>query len=177
MRSNGATYADDGELRLSVVYSTRGERQETLIVKGARARGGDPDLLGKARSQLRKALRFVYIESGQSLESLLQGCFREMLHAVLREHLKDEFPQAAGGRRVYIEGLQSDLLEPCRNRVVEVVQDLFPEMRARRSSLWCQISTRRSRRSRFTLRIRCLRGHTLSEHWAPTVRRSRAQLF
>jgi putative ATP-dependent endonuclease of OLD family len=68
------------------------------------------------------------IESGESLESVLQGKFREILHTVIREHLREEFASADRRRSGYVEGLTTDLLAPLRDRIGDVVCQLFPDI-------------------------------------------------
>lgn len=127
-------FAEDGLLRFMVSYPgndrTGATRQESFLAAGAGAQRGDPRKLEKALTQFRKCLRFVMIESGESLESVLAGKFREILHTVIREHLRDEFANAERRRSGYVEGLTGDLLGPLRDRIGEVVCELFPDISA-----------------------------------------------
>lgn len=125
------TFADEGKLLYQVQYSgseSSGARRQEWFQARAGARRGDPELLEKALRQFGKALRLVTIESGQSLESVLEGKFREILHSVVRENLKDEFAAAEGHRQDYTQGLGDQLLGPLRERMGEVLSELFPEM-------------------------------------------------
>lgn len=125
------TFADDGRLLYQVQYSgseSAGPRRQTWFQARAGARRGDPELLEKALRQFNKTLRLVTIESGQSLESLLEGKFREILRSVVRENLKDEFAAAERHRRDYTEGLGAELLGPLQGRMGEVLSELFPEI-------------------------------------------------
>jgi putative ATP-dependent endonuclease of the OLD family len=127
------TYASEGLIRLTAVYQSLergGLRYEYLYARGAGNRQGNAEKLNKALAQLRKTLRFILIESGQSLESVLAGKFREILHTVIQEHLREQFVQADSRRGEYVEGLQADLLDPLRERIDEVVRSLFPEVTA-----------------------------------------------
>ncbi len=132
-RSTTATYADDGIIRFTVSFSgnarTGATRQEYIAARGAGARPGDQDKLAKVLAQFHKCIRFVMVSSGESLESLLAGKFREILHTVIRENLKDEFAQAERRRAGYIEGLQQDLLAPLAERIGGLLGELFPEIR------------------------------------------------
>lgn len=127
-------YADDGMVRFIVTYRgnqrTGTSRQEYFAAKGVGDRRGDPELNTKAIRQLRKAVRFATIDSGESLSSMLNGKFRDILHGVLKEHMRSEFDLAEKARDVYVSGLQSDLLTPMRERVEEIAIRLFPEIRA-----------------------------------------------
>jgi hypothetical protein len=75
-------------------------------------------------------VRFVLISSGESIESVLEGNFREILHSVVRERLADDFSNAERSRNEYIEGLQDSLLAPLRERLSRDVGELFPEIAA-----------------------------------------------
>lgn len=127
----GSTYAQDGLLRFVVAYrltQTAATRQEYFAARGVGDRRGDPDLNQKARRQFGKIIRFAAVDSGQSLPSLLGGKFREILHAVLKEHLHEEFADAEATREQYVAGLQKQLLAPMREKVLQVAARLFPEI-------------------------------------------------
>ena len=127
-----ATYADDGVVRFIVSYrgnqKTGTSRQEYFAARGAGDRRGDAELNLKAIGQLRRVVRFATIDSGESLSSLLNGKFRDILHGVLQEHMRAEFAQAEEARETYVGGLQGDLLTPMRGRVEEIITRLFPEI-------------------------------------------------
>lgn len=127
-----ATYAQDGQLRFVVTYrgnqDTGTSRQEYLAARGVGDRRGDPALNAKAIKQLRKVVRFATIDTGESLTSVLNGKFRDILHGVLKEHLKLEFAAATEARDTYVNGLQSDLLGPLRDRLLGSTARLFPEV-------------------------------------------------
>lgn len=100
-RSAESTYADDGIARFVVTY--RGSRmnvarQEYFSARGGGDRRGNSELNDKAIRQFRKVMRFVAVDSGQSIEELLAGRFREILHGVLREELKDQLNDAEFAR-------------------------------------------------------------------------------
>jgi putative ATP-dependent endonuclease of OLD family len=126
------TYAADGVVRLTVVFegdaSEGARRREYLYARGAGNRIGDLKLLERALAQIHREVRFVLIQSGQSLESVLAGKFREILHTVIRDHLRNLFEAADRRRSGYVEGLQGDLLNPLRLQILRVVADLFPEV-------------------------------------------------
>lgn len=81
-----------------------------------------------AIAAFRQLVRFVMIRSGESIESVLEGNFREILHSVVQERMGEQFETAEEHRLEYIRGLQADLLGPLRDRVLESVKDLFPEI-------------------------------------------------
>jgi len=124
------TNAEEGIIRFWVNYAgnerTGASRQETFRTKRG-ALQGDPELRKKALGQFRKALRFVMVESGQSMEDLLQSNFRDILHSVIKENLKDEFVLAEKRRAEYMDDLGDNLLEPLRKRISSVLCDLFPK--------------------------------------------------
>ena len=128
---NKKTYANEGKLYFQVQYSgshSAGARRQESFQTRAGARRGEPELLDRALRQFRKTLRLVTIESGESLESVLEGKFREILHSVVRENLQEEFSAAESHRSDYTEGLSDKLLGPLRGRMREVLCELFPEL-------------------------------------------------
>ena len=128
-RSAGATatYADDGEIILRVVYRTSG-RDESLAVKGAPNKKGDEKKLEKALSQFRKCIRFIYLKSGESLNNFLSGAFKELLHTVLQEHLSGHVAQANKRRDQYISELTADLLAPLGKHAHEQLLEVMEEI-------------------------------------------------
>lgn len=130
--ATGSTFAEDGVVRLAVSFPgndlSGARRVEQIQARGKGALRGDPEKLDKALTQLRKSYRFVLVESGQSLEELLTGKFREILHTVIREHRGDDFDAADRRRSGYVETLQDTLLDPLRCGIQAIVGDLFPEI-------------------------------------------------
>ncbi len=126
------TYASEGTLLLTVTFpgGEQGEssRLDSFLIRGVGARPGDPEKRQRAVAQFRKALQFIMLESGQSLESMLTGRFREILHTVIQAHLRDQFDSAERKRLGFIEDLQGDLLAPLQNRIEGVLTQLFPEI-------------------------------------------------
>lgn len=126
------TYASKGEIRLVVAYRVNQEtgvsRQEYFAVRGVGDRRGDPSLNEKAVRQFRKIVRFVAVESGQSIAQLLAGKFREILHGVLRDQLGPQFAKSELARSEYVNALQDQLLAPMRDKVLDVSRRLFPEI-------------------------------------------------
>ncbi|MGK2954704.1 MAG: ATP-dependent nuclease [Solirubrobacterales bacterium] len=130
----GETAASTGSvlLRVSFVPTDDGARRDELLV----TRGANPGsmsseskvLLKAAIEELRAAVRFVLISSGESIESVLEGNFREILHSVVRERLQTEFETAEQSRQLYVSGLQESLLRPLRERLAADVKGLFPEI-------------------------------------------------
>lgn len=128
------TYASMGEVRLRVTIEqgedSWGVRRRTFVARGAGAKqlGYDDDVTVAALEQFDKCLQFVLIRSGESLDSLLQGRFREVLQTVLQEELSDEFRAAEASREEYVESLQAGVLSSLRDRISEELTDLFPEV-------------------------------------------------
>jgi len=133
-----STYADRGQIHLQVSYRPTGtghyERDEVLLTPDHRA--PDPAneehrrLLQAAIGSLRDAVRFVLVRSGESLESVLEGNFREILHTVIRERLEEDFRRAEKSRQDYIDGLRDSVLAPLRAQLADEVGGLFPEIGA-----------------------------------------------
>ncbi|WP_261164331.1 ATP-dependent endonuclease [Microbacterium sp. Marseille-Q6965] len=128
-----ATYAANNELRLVVTYrgsrATGLVRQEYFAAKGVGDRRGDAALNERALRQFRKLVRFVSVESGQSIEMLLVGQFREILHSVLREELGEAYSNSEHARTAYAEHLQEGLLAPMREKILSLSKRLFPEVK------------------------------------------------
>lgn len=125
------TYADDGEVHLQVQYSGSGEgyrRSERIKIRGVGGRQGPTDKRAKVLKQLGSLVHFVLFESGQSLEAMLEGRFREILHSVIRDHLRSELDQARHDRSEYVQKLQGDLLAPLSDQVAGQLAAVFPEI-------------------------------------------------
>ncbi len=95
---------------------------------GQAIEGGDTNLNERALRQFRELVRFVAVESGQSIEGLLLGKFREILHAVLRAEFRQSYEESEVARRTYQKSLEDGLLAPMRDRVLEVSRRIFPEL-------------------------------------------------
>ena len=124
------TFAKDGQIVLATSFMSDGSRRVRFGVKGQRLAGvgiaeGERR---KLESQFRKVVRFAIIRTGEDLESLLRGKFREILQLVISDHLKAEMSSAEDSRVKYIESLQAQLLEPLRDRVGDLVGQMFPEI-------------------------------------------------
>ena len=76
-------------------------------------------------------MRFAVIHSGEDLESLLKGKFREILQLVIADHLGEELGNAEQARAEYVGALQAELLEPLRAQIEERVGGMFPEISGR----------------------------------------------
>lgn len=131
----GDTYAGRGEVVLQVAFQPESDgvrRRELLRTVGDRTptTPDDAERLEAALQHLRDTVRFVLISSGESIESVLEGNFREILHSVVRERLTEDFSNAERSRKEYIEGLQESLLAPLRERLSSDVGQLFPEIAA-----------------------------------------------
>ncbi len=70
------------------------------------------------------------MRSGEALESVLAGPFREVLEGVIEDHLKDELATAKGAREQYRHHLQRQLLGPLSARIASTTGGIFPEMSA-----------------------------------------------
>lgn len=129
----GNTYASQGEVRLRVAIEgnkNSGIRRRVFVTRGAGNKSladDDPKLL-RALDQFDKCLQFVLVRSGESLESLLQGRFREVLRTVLEDDLRQQFDAADASRSEYIKALRSGVLHKLGERIGSELQDLFPEV-------------------------------------------------
>jgi putative ATP-dependent endonuclease of OLD family len=129
------TYAQDGCVKLRVTLEgseqdRSGSRRQVFVVKGAGALtlpDDDPHAL-KTVAQFHKCFHFVMIRSGESLETLLAGKFRDILQNVLREDLRDAYAAAEKSRDRYQSELREGLLKPITARIGQVIADLFPEI-------------------------------------------------
>ncbi len=130
----GATRAGEGKVVLQAAFVPfpGGVHREETILTAAQVRQTNQQeqrrLLDEALARLREAVRFVLISSGESIESVLEGNFREILHSVVRERLRREFDTAERARQDYITGLQDSLLRPLRDRLASDVSGMFPEI-------------------------------------------------
>lgn len=125
------TYAEDNQVHLQVQYSGSRDgyrRTERLKIKGVGGRQGSAEDREKVLRQLRSVVHFVLLESGQSLEVMLEGRFREILNSVIRDHLRSELDQARSDRTEYVRKLQEELLAPLRTQVAEQLAGVFPEI-------------------------------------------------
>ncbi len=124
------TYADDREIRVVTTFAGGGRRQTSFQAKGQGASSlpSDHPTHVKVESQFWKTVRFAVIRTGEDLETLLAGKFREILQLVIAEHLGKEMGKAETARTQYIKALQAELLAPLRDRIESLVQDMFPEI-------------------------------------------------
>lgn len=127
---NTKTYAGEAEVRLTTTFGTGGARRTTFQTKGfgAAALPADSHLHQKFEAQFRSVVRFAVVHSGEDLESLLKGKFREILQLVISDHLRTQFASAEAAREQYVASLQTELLEPLRSRVLDRVGVMFPEI-------------------------------------------------
>lgn len=123
-----SSYAANDQVRLRVSFSKSAAPNVVLLARGAGNRQGDAELLEKALTQFRKCVRFVYLKSGESLTKFLGGAFRELLHTVLRDHLKDHFTQAEARREEYVLGLVEELLQPLQTHAFDELRDVMAEI-------------------------------------------------
>lgn len=129
------TYAQEGcvKLRVTIEGSEQdrsGSRRQVFVVRGAGALSlpdDDPHAM-KTIAQFHKCFHFVMIRSGESLETLLAGKFRDILQNVLREDLRKPYAAAERSRGRYQDELREGLLKPLTARIAQEVSDLFPEI-------------------------------------------------
>lgn len=126
-----STFSDEGQIRVVTTFTPKGARQTTFQAKasGASALAADSDEHVRLEKQFRSVVRFAVIHSGEDLNSLLKGKFREILQLVIQDHLGIELGDAEQARQKYLASLQTELLEPLRSKVLERVQGMFPEIR------------------------------------------------
>lgn len=129
-----STYAAEGIIKLKVTIegseASTGSRRHVFVAKGAgnRSLPDDDPVALKAIAQFHKCFHFVLIPSGQSLEGLMEGKFRDILRNVLREDLKTAFDAAEASRHQYQTDLQTGLLKSLTDRIGEELRELFPEI-------------------------------------------------
>lgn len=132
LKGSQETYAEKGVIRYVVEYRTNRRsgysRNEYFAVKGSGNRRGSNNLNDRAVAQFHKITRLISVDSGQSLDSLLRGRFRDVLHSVLKGDLKVQYKAAEKLRDSYIEGLQQQILDPLSTKVHEVAGGIFPEL-------------------------------------------------
>lgn len=127
-----ATHASAGEIHMVTTFEPDGSRKTTFAARGSGAAHLSAESLEHQRleGQFRRLVRFGVIHSGEDLDSLLQGKFRQILQLVIQDHLSDELARAEESRAAYLDSLQTELLEPLRQKVLERVQGFFPEITA-----------------------------------------------
>lgn len=126
----GTTFAEDGELHIVTEFGSSGARVTTFQAKGMGARSlpATTDEHLKLEKQFRSVVRFAVVHSGEDIESLLRGKFRDILNLVIAEHLRNEVQNADDARETYLNALQTELLEPLRLLVEERVGSVFTEI-------------------------------------------------
>lgn len=129
-----STFASEGTIKLRVTIEggedSIGSRRETFVSSGAGGRSlpSDHEVAVKALAQFHKCFHFVLIHSGQSLESLLEGKFRDILQNVLKDDLARQFSEATESRDRFVSDLQQGLLRPLTDRIQRELRELFPEI-------------------------------------------------
>lgn len=129
-------FADERVVKLRATIEggqdSAGVRRRAFVTKGAGARdlGDDDPIAVKAIGQFDECVRFVMVRSGESLESLLQGRFRDVLQAILKAELSEQYEEAGTNRGRYVKALQDGLLASLRDRITEELTELFPEVRS-----------------------------------------------
>jgi putative ATP-dependent endonuclease of OLD family len=129
-RSEPWTFADEGRIRHITEFGVGGARVTKFETKGkaALSLSTDREEHKQLDKKFREVVRFAVVHSGEDIESLLTGKFRDILHLVLTEHLRDEVARAEAARTVYLRALQAELLEPLRAEVESRVGGLFTEV-------------------------------------------------
>jgi putative ATP-dependent endonuclease of the OLD family len=108
-----------------------GRRERIVFADGSdepRSENAEINVLPGVIAKLHSHVRFILVQSGESIESVLEGSFREILHSVVQQNMGMEFAAAEESRQDYIKGLQSELLGPLREIVEKSVERLFPEI-------------------------------------------------
>ena len=129
-----STFAAEGRIKLRVTIEggeeSIGTRRETFVSSGAGGRTlpAEHEVAVRSLSQFHRCFHFVFMHSGQSLETLLAGKFRAILHKVLRDDLQQEFSDAEQSRNRFVADLQSGLLSPLTERIRGELHGLFPEI-------------------------------------------------
>lgn len=128
-----STFAERGEVYLRVTFepsSSGPRRRETLLTPNhaTPTQAEHFDAMDEAIDDLRERVRFVLINSGESIKSVLEGNFREILHSVVRDKLADHFDAADDSRTAYLDGITESLLKPLRDRLESDLGELFPEI-------------------------------------------------
>lgn len=125
------TYADDGEIRRVVTFGAQGARQVSYQAKGLGAVSLPVDSQEHTalESQFLRVVRFGVVHSGEDLESVLNGKFREILQLVINDHLSSQLTETEKLRERYVKGLRTVLLKPLRDRVFERVSTVFSEIK------------------------------------------------
>lgn len=125
------TYADQGLIRFSKTFPAGdAPPRHSFVIRGVGARQGDPDLAEKAVAQFHKCIRFVLVRSGENVDELLAGKFREVLYAVLGERMAGALAKADALRTEYVNGLRAEVLGPLQDEIYRHAHDLFGEISA-----------------------------------------------
>ncbi|MCA2245656.1 AAA family ATPase [Mycobacterium sp. WUMAC-067] len=125
------TYAADGEIRRVVTFGAQGTRQVSYQARGLGAVSLPLDSQEHIalETQFLKVVRFGVVHSGEDLESVLNGKFREILQLVINDHLSTQLAETEKLRERYVKGLRTVLLKPLRDRVFDRVSSVFSEIR------------------------------------------------
>jgi putative ATP-dependent endonuclease of the OLD family len=130
------TYAQEGVIKVRTAIEgsedSTGVRRQHFVARGAGARmvAEDDPIAVRALSQFHKCFQYVLVRSGESLEDLLEGNFREILRTVIREDLRDEYEDAESARARYLGELGDRLLAPLTARAASELSDLFSDVTA-----------------------------------------------
>ncbi|MCW4602960.1 ATP-binding protein [Janibacter hoylei] len=124
------TFAGSGVVQVVRTFGSEGVGVTTFGTKsvGTISLAANDKLHQDLESQFAKVVRFGVIHSGEDLESLLKGKFREILQLVINDHLGEEVAVAEEARRTYQRALQDELLRPLRDEIEKRVGGMFPEI-------------------------------------------------
>jgi hypothetical protein len=120
-------FAEDGIIVLRVSYTGAG-RDDVLLARGTGNRRGDAKKMARALKQVSKCIRFIYLRSGESLGDFLVGAFRELLHTVIRDHLKEHVERVNKRRDEYIDGVAQELLHPLASHTLAQLREVMSEL-------------------------------------------------
>ncbi|MCC6557055.1 MAG: AAA family ATPase [Polyangiaceae bacterium] len=125
---NAPSLASQGIVRFFVEYSKGGVRDERFLTRGTYEKG---DVVGrnnkrqKAVECFHDVVRFVDIQSGEDLQSLLRRGFKEILASAMGAELTDEMTRARDARTAYFEALRQ-VLRPVAKHVEGRIKGYVP---------------------------------------------------
>jgi len=129
-RNDAWTFSEEGKVKLITEFGVGGARVTKFETKGkaALSLSADREEHRQLERKFREVVRFAVMHSGEDLETLLRGKFRDILHLVITEHLREQVTNAEAARSTYLHALQEQLLEPLRAEVEARVSGLFREI-------------------------------------------------
>ncbi len=121
VRDQGATVVRHDYLRVPGVAKSPASRNSPFPEPGSKVHD-------QFFREFHNAVRLVTIRSGEALESVLQGPFREVLEGVIRDHLTHELTTAREARETYTAHLRDTLLAPLADQITQTTGNMFPEV-------------------------------------------------